>query len=424
MKIRQVYLSLIRTFAYYPDDSLRKPFSFLADDKKYYDVALRDYKFLGQQRDKNVPGVGKLRSVLDTLSSKVSPSGKVSTDSFFDSFRTYYDLLSQQRLIPTPHYPCVIDILPSKSEKYQMIPSTLPGSLGSVTGSRVSLSIRIYPAGLASLRMGCFLVTDENFDIKDLIKFLLSKRAEIQINGSRLSIEDLTYEYGKRVIDGLHEKNTKSLAWQDTYSMVDIIEADPLSLEKNSSDVFLPLLCLSEQPEGGAFASDNLSLKQDVFKVGTKSAVTYLPSGDEADRKKVRRLLRNFLELFFIQKFSIDKVYAMIVGNTFGNLKGGYWVNIFKRGVLPPEINRLFSVWNYLNLHLQDCPLKKEEWKRRYAGILNVLDRDNKIGVYNEKAVALLNDIKQQQGEAQSEVGKWIDKMLEIPKNVKDLLVK
>jgi hypothetical protein len=71
----------------------------------------------------------------------------------------------------------------------------------------------------------------------------------------------------------------------------------------------------------------NLSGGNDVFKIGTESSVTYFPSAEEQDRKSARRLLRNFLELFFIQEFLTNEFTVMAVGNIFNELESGHAEN-------------------------------------------------------------------------------------------------
>ena len=374
---------------------------------------MKDHEYLGKQ-GKFVPGVGKLRSVLDIVPT-------VLADSFFVCFQDYYHkLLSrsmpniEKGLILTPHYPCAIDILPSNRKKYRVITSTLPGSLRNVKKAKMSFSIRIYPAGLASLRLGWFLTTEESFRIEDIIEFLVRKRASIEIDDSELSIGKLTREYAERLIGGLLKKERPPLSWEDTYSIVDIVKATTLTLEQNYNDVFLPLLCLHRQPREEERTINNLSRGGDVLLPGTRSVVAYLPSADEADRRKVRRWLRNIIELFSIQKFLISEIETMTISKTFGQLKKENWLRTLKRGLLPPTIKYLFSVWNYTNLHFQSYPLKKESWRVRYQKILKVLDKNNHIKKSNDQVMDQLEETVKEASEASKKVGEWLKSLFDI----------
>jgi hypothetical protein len=357
--------------------------------------------------------VGKLRSVLDIES--------VLADSFFGCFQDYYSkLLSrsmpniQKGMILTQHYPCAIDILPSKDKKYKMNASTLPESLRNVKKTRMSFSIRIYPAGLASLRLGWFLTTEKSFKIEDIIEFLVRKRATIEIDELELSVGELTEEYARRVIDGLVRSEKPSLFWDYTYSIVDIVEATGLTLQQNYNDVFLPLLSLSMQSEKGGYTINNLSKRGDVLLAGTKSAVTYLPSADEADRRKLRRWLRNIIELFSIQKSLVNEIETMGISETFEQLRKEYWLKTLEKGLLPPTIKYLFSLWNYTNLHFQTYPLRKEAWRVRYNEILKTLDTNDSIRISNDKVKTQLEETVKQASEASKKVGGWLRSLLEI----------
>ena len=417
VNIDQIHLSLIRTFRYCRrDSSFEKSFAFLADDEKYYETVVKDHEYLGKQ-DKFVPGVGKLRSVLDIGSD-------VEADRFFVCFQDYYHkLLSrsipniEKGLILTPHYPCAIDILPSNRKKYRVITSTLPGSLKNVKKAKMSVSIRIYPAGLASLRLGWFLTTEESFKIEDIIEFLMKKRAFIEIADSKLSIDKLTKEYRKRLIDGLLKKEKPPLSWEDTYSIVDLVKATNLTLDQNYNDVFFPLLCLHKQLREEERTIDNLSRRGDVLLPGTESVVAYLisPPAEIQDRRKVRRWIRNIIELFSIQKFLTSEIETMTISRTFGKFKK-HWLQTLKKGLLPPKIKYLFSVWIYTNLHLRRYPLEKELWRVRYEKILKILDKNNDIEKSNDQVMGQLEEIVKETSEASKEVGGWLKSLIDFVK--------
>lgn len=418
VNINQIHLSLIRTFRYYRrDNSVEKPFAFLADDEKYYNAVVKDHNYLGKQ-GKIVPGVGKLRSVLD-----IDPK-KLGADRFFVNFQDYYHkLLSRSKpniekgMTLTPHYPCAIDILPSNRRKYQVITSTLPGSLQKVKKAKMSFSIRIYPVGLASLRLGWFFTTEESFKIEDIIEFLVQKRASIEIDDSKLSIDKLTKEYAVRLIDGLLKKEKPPLSWEDTYSIVDIVKATNLTLDQNYNDVFLPLLCLRKQSREEERTIDNLSSYGDVLLPGKRSVVACLlsPHVEIQDRRKVRRWLRNIIELYSIQKFLISEIETMTISRTFGRFKK-HWLRTFKRGLLPPKIKYLFSVWMYTNLHLRRSPLKKESWRVRYQKILKILDKNNDIKKSNDQAKDQLEEIVKETSESSKELGQWLKSLIDFVK--------
>lgn len=410
INIREIHLSLIRTFRYYRRDvSVDKPFAFLKDDEKYYETVVEKPKHLREQ-PRFVPGVGKLRSVLDT-----APVGWA--DPFFVCFQDYYQELRRKKLILTPHYPCAIDILPSNRKKYRVITSTLPGSLKNVKEVKMSTSIRIYPAGLASLRLGWFFTSDESFRIEDVIEFLMRKRAFIDITKrhrseySRLSIDELTRKYAKGLVRGLLREE-RPLSWDFTYAIVDIINATPLTLEQNYSDVFLPLLSLDKQPEEGKLAARNLARGDEVLLPGPRSAVAYLPSADKMDRRKVRRWFRNIIELFSIQNYLIKEVETMTISDIFQQLQDEHWLRILKKGLMPPTIKHLFSVWNYLNLHFQRYPLKEKAWRLRYKKILKILDKNDEIKKSKDQTWSHLQETVNESVRASKKAGNWLKSLI------------
>ena len=408
----QIHLSLIRTFRYHRQDiTAKKPFAFLTDDEKYYETVVEDPKHLGEQ-DNFVPRVGKLRSVLDT-----APT--LGADPLFECCQDYYRSLRQKKLILTPHYPCAVDILPSNRKKYRVITSTLPGSLKDVKEAKMSVSIRIYPAGLASLRLGWFFTTEENLRIEDIIEFLMRKRAFIEVakkpspKYSKFSIDELTREYRRRLVRGLLREE-RPLSWEFTYSIVNIVKATPMTLEQNYSGVFLPLLCLDKQPKEGKRTVDNLAKGDEVLLPGTRSIVAYHPYAYDEDLRKIRRWLRNIIELFSIQKYLIKEVETMRISDIYKRLEDEHWLKKLKRGLLPPTIKYLFSIWNYLNLHSQRYPLKEEAWRVRYRKILKILDKNDEI---KKSKVQAWNDLqemvahaREKSKEAAGTLQTWIDR--------------
>ncbi|MGD8506489.1 MAG: hypothetical protein PVF15_07495, partial [Candidatus Bathyarchaeota archaeon] len=254
-----------------------------------------------------------------------------------------------------PHYPCAIDILPSIDRKYQVVSSTLPGSLREASEVRMSFSIRLYPAGIASLRLGWFLSTDKNFKIGDIIDFLLEKETVTEIDDEEFSVDLLSKIYAKKTIEGLIKKRPPPVDWTDTHSIIDIVDATDLpSSDKGFSEIFLPLLNLQRNfvvKEGNL---ENLSNRGDWLLPGKNSMVSYLPfAKSDCDRRKVRRWLRNFIELFSIQKSLIGQIQATRISEMFRMNKQN-WISKLKRGLLPPDINSLFSLWLYTQLH--QCP--------------------------------------------------------------------
>jgi len=409
VNINEIHLSLIRTFNFYRQD-ISEPFAFLKDDEKYCETVVEDSKYLSKQR-MFVPGVGKLRSVLDT-------APEVRADPFFFCFQDYYQRLREKELILTPHYPCAIDILPSNRKKYRVITSTLPGSLTTAKEAKMSVSIRIYPAGLASLRLGWFFSTEENFRIEDIVEFLMSKRSFIEITKkpkskySKLSIDELTVEYKRRLVRGLLGEE-RLPPWELTYSIVNVVKADPLTLERNYSDVFLPLLCLNKQSKEGEHTMDNLAKRNDVLLPGTRSIVAYLPSAAYADHRKVRRWLRNIIEFYSIQKYLIKEVETMRVTNVFKQFQDKHWLKRLRKGVLPPTIRDLFSVWNYLNLCSQRYPLKEKAWRVRYRKILKILDKNNEIKKSKDQAMSQIKETVDEAVKASGEVGGWMQTLVD-----------
>jgi len=413
--ISQVYLSLIRTFQFYPQrPTLNPSFDFLADDAKYYNSVISGNTTLGQM-GKSVPGLGKLRSPLDG-SCALNQKKKVEADSLLTKFQDYYTKLYAQKLTLTAHYPCVIDILPSKGVNYQLDSSTLPGSLSSAEEkeTKMSASLRIYPAGLASLRLGLFLSTQSSFKTEDIIEFLKGKNAVVKIKAEQFTIEDLTAEYRRRLLAGLNTE-LNSFNWEDTFSFVDIIKAAPLTLAQNQNDVFLPLLCLKSAPRANECSIDNLSEDPDILLPGSRCFVSYLPSGEKPDRRKVRGWLRNSLELYYMQKFLIQRIAALTDSANYSSLlEEVNWMIKVKKWILPPKIASLLSAMNYTSLHTRIYPLQKDVWRTRYNKTLLVLDKGNDITTANAQAKTQVDAIVKLTNDNNHEVGSWFQKLVDI----------
>lgn len=107
----------------------------------------------------------------------------------------------------------------------------------------MSIALRIYPAGLASLRLGLFLQTATSFQIQDMIDFLANKNAVVTMGNQSYNIDKLTKEFAHRLSAGLLKDKQTIYAEEDTFSMVTIIGSDPYpTFQNNLADVFLPLL--------------------------------------------------------------------------------------------------------------------------------------------------------------------------------------
>jgi hypothetical protein len=422
--ISKIHLNLIRAFRYYPkDESLNPKFSFLRNNEEFYTKAIEDVGYLGSKDDNFGLDVGKLRSVLDTQSSTITPLEEtLPPDPFFHQLQDYYKKLSKLNL--TPHYPCIVDILPRANTKYSIDLSSFPGTLSEAKNVKLSASIRIYPAGLAFLRLGFFLSTNKSFDAKSIIDFLRFKKGSITVDGLRpkLSVEELTRAYARMLLEGLHTNNNKILSWEFTYSTIDLIESSELSIEQNYKDFFYPLLSLNNRPKE-KLVSDNLSTDEDIILIGPESSVTYLPANLDygvlmnPSRRKVRRWIRNAIELFSTQRFMSNYIATTGIDTLFSELQNENWIHTLKKGVIPLGIKELFSYWNYTNLHRQNYPLNRSEWLIRYNKILKVLDEHNKIENANKQSMQQINTLREEAGKAKTKVSDGIWKLLELGKD-------
>lgn len=423
-KITKIYLALTRGFHYNPkDEALNSKFNFLADNNKFYEKAIQDIDYLGTQQDLYIQKVGQLRSVLDTKSTSISGTLGCEPDPFFHQFQEYYTYLASKGQSLLPHYPCVVDILPSNKVKYKINASAFPGSLSEAKIAKLSVSIRLYPVGLASLRLGLFLSTTKSFDVKNIIEFLWQKNGSIDVEGlgTGLSIDKLTKMYGQMLLDGLC-KRRNPLSWSFTYSSIDIIESSQLTLEHNYDDVFFPLVNLGKEPEN-KLIPNNQSRDGDILLFGPKSSVSYLPNNADGnklmnpDRRKIRRWVRNSVELFSAQQLISNCISATTVAGIFDSLKAEHWMETIKKGILPPAIKQLFSYWNYTHLHLQDFPLIKQDWRNRHSELIRILDENARIVKANKLSMKQLIAISKEASKAQTEVGITIR---DLPKIISD----
>jgi hypothetical protein len=421
-KITQVHLSLMRIFQFNLERKrLKKEYDFLADQKKYYEKVLYDGKFLGKQ-NLIIPNVGKLRSCTDFKDKDLQ------VDRFLSNLQHYYSQLAKRhKLFLMPHYPCVIDILASKNDYYQIEKTKLPGSLSSCSEPKLSIALRIYPAGMVSVRLGLYLQTATSFEIRDIIDFLWNKNAVVNIRNQSYNIDKLTKEFVLRLSAGIFKDQQTTPALQHTFSMVTISEADPyLTFQNNKSDMFLPLLCLNMQPDRNIPVTGNLSRKPEVFMVGGKgNTVFFIPDDkkyvDEhiCDRHKLRCWTRNVFELYALQNFLRASIVVECVGTDFQiKLSTQNWIKKLKKGILPPALDSLFSNWNYVQIHQQDYPLK-EGWKKRYVEILKVLDPGDAIKNSKIQARTLLDKTIQQAAQDSKDASSWLQKLIEIPEKIK-----
>jgi len=396
---------------------LKKPFTFLGDNSDYYDQVIDKCKYLGQQ-NRVIDKVGKLRAVID-----VSGPGQ-NADYIFCDFQRHYQNMANsdiKQLQLTPHFPCAIDVLPSKNLPYKVDTSKLPGTLQKASTIKMSFSIRMYPAGLAFFRLGFYLEGQEGFAVNDLITFSTLNKFPVTINNAQFDLLD----YANNVLKGLHKDyNPASMNTRDRYTIVDIIEASRLlTWEQNSKNMFLPLLSLDPSGIDESAVSANLSRKQEIFKIGPRSSLLYLPAAadDRSTHKTVRRLLRNYLELFFIQKFLAEKISDLSKTAEYSFDIGGNWKQILKNGLREPRISNLFSLWDYTSLHLQDHPLKSEQWRNRYTAILQVLDKEKSIEAKSIQAMDTIKDMVSQAKAAQAEVNAGIEKAIDTITKIKGL---
>ncbi len=409
----------MRIFRYNPEGKRIEPkFEFLEDCNKYYEQVIYDSRFLGSQNI-TVPFVGKLRSGIDISGVEVDP--------FLFKLQNYYSQLAKRyKLFLTPHYPCAVDILNSENKDYNIKLSTLPGSLSSCSDAKLSISLRIYPAGLASLRLGLFLQTSTSFQIEDIIDFLVNRNAIVTMGNQDYNIDKLTKEFAHRLSAGLLNNPQTNYIEEQIASMVTIIEAKPSpTFQNNSADVFLPLLYLNMHPDNSLPVTGNLAKDPDVFMAGgRRNAVFFIPENN-ADRRKLRRWTRNVFELYALQNLQSQSIASRAVSSDFqARLSQENWIKKLKKGILPPSLNSLFSDWNYVHLHQQDFPLQKAVWKTRYAEILKVLDADNAIKNSETQARTLLDDTVKQAAQDSKDASSWLQKFIDIVGKIVQLPVK
>ena len=418
-KITQIHLSLMRIFQINLERKrLEKKYDFLADQKQYYEKVLYDGKFLGKQ-NLIIPNVGKLRSCID------SNDKYLQVDSFLSNLQHYYSQLAKRyKLFLMPHYPCVIDILASKNDYYHIDKTKLPDSLRNCLEPKLSIALRIYPAGMVSVRLGLYLQTATSFEIRDIIDFLWNKNAVVTIRNQSYNIDKLTKEFVLRLSAGIFKDQQTTPALKHTFSMVTISEAEPyLTFQNNKSDMFLPLLCLNMHPDSSIPVTGNLSREHEVFMVGGKgNTVLFIPSDErecECDRHKLRRWTRNVFELYALQNFLRASIAVECVGTDFQiKLSNQNWIKKLKKGILPPALDSLFSNWNYVQLHQQDYPLK-EGWKKRYVEILKVLDPGDAIKNSKIQARTLLDKTVQQAAQDSKDASSWLQKLIEKVEKIK-----
>jgi hypothetical protein len=167
--ISKIYLSISRGFHFNPQDKdLQSKYDFFADNRSYFDKVVKDVQYIGR-RDLTIEKLGKMRSILDLSSNGCG------ADNFFQFFQDYYCNLATKGLYLIPHYPCVVDILPTADTQYGIDLSTFPESFRNATVAKISVSIRLYPIGLGSLKLGLYLQTKESFNIQDITELLRQK---------------------------------------------------------------------------------------------------------------------------------------------------------------------------------------------------------------------------------------------------------
>lgn len=405
--ITKIYLAFTREFRFNPNDKdLHSKYDFLADKRSYFDKVVKDAQYLGK-KDLSIEKLGKIRSALD-LSGNPSEA-----DNFFQHFQEYYSYLAGKGPYLIPHYPCVIDILPTSDTKYAIDLSTFPGSLKDAKLAKISASIRLYPIGLGSLKFGLFLMTEKSFDIHDVIEFLIQKNGRILVTnlGEEYTVDRLTRVYAESLLQALY-KNKKPFSWDSTYSFVDIIESEPLSLESNFEDFFLPITCLGKEPKDKEHVPENQARDGDVLLFGERSAVSYLPGTLDGDRlmnpsrRKLRRWVKNSTELFSAQQVACNFVSTSAVTRTLDALRSKYWVEKMKDGILPPPLEELYSYGNYTGLHNQGTPLCKKEWRDRHSELIRMLDPENRIAEALKQSNEQLVAISEQASDAQHDVAR------------------
>jgi hypothetical protein len=402
--ISKIYLSISRGFHFNPQDKdLQSKYDFFADNRSYFDKVVKDVQYIGR-RDLTIEKLGKMRSILDLSSNGCG------ADNFFQFFQDYYCNLATKGLYLIPHYPCVVDILPTADTQYGIDLSTFPESFRNATVAKISVSIRLYPIGLGSLKLGLYLQTKESFNIQDITELLRQKSGKIfVINlGEYYTIDQLTRVYAELLLQALF-KVKKPFSWTSTYSFIDIIESEPLSLESNYEDFFLPITCLGKEPKNKEYVPKNQSLYGDILLFGEKSAVSYIPGAEDSrlmnpDRRKLRRWVRNSAELFSAQQFACNIINTNDIARTLDELRSQYWAKKLKDGVLPPVLEKLFSCWNITNLHSQGYPLCKENWRERHSELIRMLDQGNRIISSNKQAMEQLTAITEQASNAQHDV--------------------
>lgn len=405
--ITKIYMAINREFSFNPKaEDLHSKYNFLANKEDYFNTVIKDDGYLAKKK-LYIENLGTIRSVLDLTANTCG------ADNFFQYFQEYYCDLANKGLYLIPHYPCVIDILPKSETPYEAFLNTFPGSLKDATIANISASIRLYPIGFGSLKFGLYLQTDKSFDIRDIIHLLSEKDGIISVPnlGGDFTIDRLTRAYGEFLLEALF-KNKKPFSWSSTYSFVDIIESEQLSLESDFKDFFLPLSCLGRTPKNKKRIPKNQSLYGDILLFGEKSAISNLPFALDGNRqmnphrRKLRRWVRDSTELFSAQQFACHKLEAINVTRTLEELKAHLWTKKLKDAILPPPLEEIYGYRNYTELQNQESPLRKQDWRERHSELIRMLDPEKKIAFANRQSKRQLASIKKQSKAAQQDVAK------------------
>jgi hypothetical protein len=350
-------------------------------------------------------------------------------DPLIEALQSYYADFTKRNLFLIPHYPCVIDLLPAKGKKVKINLSTLPGALNQAKNAKLSASFRIYPGGLAFLRLGMFILTP-TWDIQNISDFFWRKEAKVEVEGlgPEMSLNTLTDTYAQELIDGLHGTGKGQIhlpSWINSYSYVDLVECGPLDWQQNKDNVFLPILYLGKVPNP-PFTPVNLGQPGDSLWFGPECAVSYLPTGSDGnelmnfDRRKIRRWVRNSIELYCMQCLMSRNISSMSVSTMFDQLQNEKWMKSFENAFspLPPTASTLFSYWNYTKLHLQGNPFLKRHWTDRHSELVRVLDEKNNIAASSKQAEDMLAQMRNEAICRKKSVGEKIGKFLDLLKSL------
>jgi len=307
---------------------------------------------------------------------------------------------------------------------------SLPGTLRLANKVRMSCSIHLFPMGLVSIRVGAWLeqfqeemeAEKKGFSARDVAQFMREERAEVYVRQrkaprmsasrhDKMTVHELFKTLKSGFVKGIGEESSIGSWVGNTYHIWDIWGVTGPQWIDDELVALLELDCgmVPQKPKNVYFGKNSIVLYSEGLDIDALSSV------DGLYRRKIRRVYRNLIDLFVVQRTIADRLHDLNLDEFSKKIEAKTWMGAIKQGVWPPDVKVLLQSLVLLMLHERKMVFRG--YRNRYLELLKEWDKDKSVTKGQKTAKKLSNDF-------QKRVAMSRDEMKSLFKSVLDYIAK